>query len=423
MKVVDLINHKRLNQELSKEALDYLVRGFLQDEIKDYQVSALLMAICINGMTVEETINLTKAMLKHSLILDLSSLNAVDKHSTGGVGDKTTLIVVPLVASCGVIVPKMSGRGLGYTGGTSDKLEAIPGMQVHLTKAEIKEQLKQLGAVLMTTNPELVPADSKLYALRDVTGTVSSLPLIAASIMSKKIAAGTTKIVIDLKVGKGALIQTKEETKLLVKLMMAIANHFQKKLTIVISRMDSPLGSYLGHGLEVIEALKVLKGDLNNDLGLLSITIASEMVSLGLGLDLNQARELVLAKLNSGAALAKFKAIITAQKGDLNHIIVAPQVVMLKAPGTGYITKIDALIMARFCQTIGGGRLTSEDQIDHGVGIVLTKQINDYVKTGEVIAKVYTRNLKLDLDPLKKAYSINEKPIKKESIIIDIIYS
>ena len=283
MNIIDLINKKRLKKALTNEEIKFIIERFMSGKIKDYQMSSLLMAICINGMNEKETIALTKAMLDNSEKLDLSSIKEikVDKHSTGGVGDKTTLVIAPLVAACGVVVPKMSGKGLGHTGGTIDKLESIEGFNPNLSDEEFINQLKEIRVAITTTSSNLVPADKKIYALRDVTGTVSSLPLIASSVMSKKIATGADRIVLDIKIGKGAFIKTKAEAISLAKIMIKIGKYFNKETVAIISNMNYPLGYNIGNGLEVMEAIDILKGKGNKELRELCLVLASHMVSLG----------------------------------------------------------------------------------------------------------------------------------------------
>lgn len=423
MNIIKIIKQKQHNQQLTKEELKYAITGFLKGTIKDYQMSALLMAIYLKGMTTTETINLTRAMLEQSIILDLSLIPGlkVDKHSTGGVGDKTTLVVVPLVASCGVKVPKLSGRGLGHTGGTADKLKAITGFDINLTTKAFIKQVIEVGAAIITTDQQLVPADQKLYALRDVTGTVSSIPLIAASIMSKKIATNADKLVLDVKYGRGALVETEKEAQQLAELMITIGVSFKKEVVAVVSNMDYPLGNNIGHGLEVKEALSILKGNINSRLGELCIALATEMVSLGKNIEPEKARTEVLTNLKAGVALAKWEELVKRQGGNLKQIKVATKVKLIKAPITGYLTDINALIIGTFGLEIGMGRQTKEDIIDYGVGVVLTKKINDYVKAGDTLAKVYINKEDVNINKLNTAFVISSKPITLKPIISTII--
>lgn len=423
MDIITLINKKRMNQKLTLAEMDYIISNYLNGKIKDYQMSALLMAISINGMTDEETINLTKIMLKFSNFIDLSDVDGitVDKHSTGGVGDKTTLIVLPLVASCGVIVPKMSGRGLGHTGGTIDKLEAINNFKVNLTKEQFINQLKEIGIAIMETSIDLVPADKKIYELRDVTGTTFSSPLIASSIMSKKIASGADKIVLDVKVGKGSLLRTKKEALAVARLMIKIGSSFNKQVIAIISNMNYPLGNNIGNGLEIKEAISVLKGRGNKDLRELSIIIASYMVSLGKQISFKQSRLLVEANLANGKAYYKFKELVNYQQGKLNEISLSTNIVEIKAPRDGYINDIDALKIGVLSMALGAGRSKKEEQIDYGVGIVLIKTIGDKVKKNEPLAKIYLGDKEVDLNEIIKAFVISSKKPKKEPLIYKVI--
>ena len=318
--ILDIISKKANKYELTKEELETIFMGYLKGEVKDYQMSAFLMAICINDMSDSEIFALTDIFIKSGDVLDLSFIDAikVDKHSTGGVGDKTTLIIAPIVASCNVPVIKMSGRGLGYTGGTIDKLESIPGFTVDLTEEEIKKQAKEIGLVITSQTKDLAPLDKKVYALRDVTATTNSIPLIASSIMSKKIAGGADKIVIDIKVGNGALIKTKEEAERLSSLLIKIGTYYQKEVRTVISDMNRPLGHNIGNKLEVMEALDVLKGNTKGNLLDLSLTLASKMVSLGKGISEDKAMVEVKENLQNGKALDKFLEFVKYQHGNID---------------------------------------------------------------------------------------------------------
>ena len=322
--IVDIINKKRLGKELSYREIDKFFNGYLDGSIKDYQMSSLLMAICINGMTDEEVFALTKVFIDSGDVLDFSHLitNMVDKHSTGGIGDKTTLIIGPIVAACGVPVVKMSGRGLGYTGGTIDKLESIPGYNTKLTEEKIIKQIKDIGIVLTGQTGDLAPMDKVIYALRDVTGTVSSIPLIASSIMSKKIAGGADKIIIDIKVGNGALLNTKKDAKELSRLMKAIGKIYQKEVITVISDMNTPLGYAIGNALEVKEAMDVLRGrETDSNLYDLCIALSSQMIQMGKNVDEKTAIKEVFEALNKGRAYEKFLELVKAQGGDISKLI------------------------------------------------------------------------------------------------------
>ena len=332
MYIVDLIEKKKNNKSLTKDEIKYIINSYVKDEIKDYQMSSLLMAICINGLSSEETFYLTEAMLESGNIIDLSSIKGikVDKHSTGGVGDKTTLIIAPIVASLGVPIAKMSGRGLGYTGGTIDKLESIPGFNVNININDFIDQVKKINVCIGTTTKEVAPADKKIYALRDVTGTVSSMALIAASIMSKKLATGADKILLDVKYGKGALIKNVKEAIELAKLMVYIGNNHGKETKALITNMDIPLGNMIGNGLEVKEAIEILNGKGNKDLRDLCIVISTYMVSMSKNIDYITAQGEVLKSIRTKSAYNKFLELIKYQGGNLDLISISPNVFEVK---------------------------------------------------------------------------------------------
>ena len=400
--ILDIISKKANNYELTKEELETIFMGYLNDEVKDYQMSAFLMAICINDMSDSEVFALTDIFIRSGDILDLSFIDKikVDKHSTGGVGDKTTLIVAPLVASCGVPVIKMSGRGLGYTGGTIDKLESIPGFIVNLTEEEIKKQAQDIGLVITSQTKDLAPLDKKVYALRDVTATTNSIPLIASSIMSKKIAGGADKIVIDIKVGNGALIKTKESAERLSSLLIKIGTYYQKEVRTVISNMDRPLGHNIGNKLEVIEALDVLKGNAKGELLDLSLNLASEMVSLGKDISEKKAREEVVGNLENGKALNKFLEFVKYQHGNIDKLEVDAKVYNIKANKNGILKDINALAIAKLSEKLGAGRKDKDDKIDYNAGIVIKKEIGNKIKEGDILASLYTNidNSKFNLE-------------------------
>ncbi len=390
--IVDIINKKRLGKELSYSEIDKFFNAYLDGDIKDYQMSALLMAICINGMTDEEVFALTKVFIDSGDVLDFSGIidNMVDKHSTGGIGDKTTLVIAPIVAACGVPVVKMSGRGLGYTGGTIDKLESIGGFKTNLTDEQIIKQVKDIGVVITSQTANLTPMDKAIYALRDVTGTVSSIPLIASSIMSKKIAGGADKILIDIKVGNGALLNTKKDAKELSRLMREIGKIYQKEVVTIISDMNTPLGYSIGNSLEVLEAIDILKGkEIDSNLYDLCISLASSMVSLSKGIDKAAAAKEVFEALNKGRAYQKFLELVKYQKGDLKKCTVSEKVKYIKSPKDGFIDSINALELGKLSVALGAGRVSKEDKIDFEVGIKLKKLVGDEVKKGEVLATVY----------------------------------
>ena len=408
MLVVDIINKKRLGKELSYKELDFAFNGYLEGKVKDYQMSALLMAICINGMEDEEIYALTKIFIDSGDILDFGDEfgTLVDKHSTGGIGDKTTLVIGPIVASCGVPVVKMSGRGLGYTGGTIDKLESIPGFKVNLTDEKILRQLRKIGLVSSAQTANLTPLDKVIYALRDVTGTVSSIPLIAASIMSKKIAAGADKILIDIKVGRGALLKNKDEAKKLSDLMIKIGSFYQREVKCIISDMNTPLGYAVGNALEVEEAIEVLKGkQYGTPFVDLCIDLSVNMISMGKGISKQDAKLMVLESLNKGRAYQKFLELVKEQGGDLSKMEVSSKKQKIKAEKSGVIKKIDALEVGMLSVKLGAGRINKEDKIDHGVGVRLHKLLGETVEKGEVIATLYV-NEKVDSSLYEKIFVI-----------------
>ena len=405
--ITDILNKKRLGKELSYKELDFIFNGYLNGNVKDYQMSALLMAICINGMSDEEIFALTKIFIDSGDILKFDDIGiVVDKHSTGGVGDKTTLVIAPIVASCGVPVVKMSGRGLGYTGGTIDKWESIPGFKVNLSDDKILKQVKKLGIAASAQTANLAPLDKVIYALRDVTGTVSSIPLIASSIMSKKIAAGADKILIDIKVGKGALLRNREEAKKLSELMIKIGSFYQREVRTVISDMNTPLGYTVGNSLEVLEAIDILKGkQYGTTLSNLCIDLATDMVSMGKEISKQDAKLMVLESLNKGRAYEKFLELVKEQGGDISGIKVSSKRQRILADRDGEIKRIDALEVGRLSVELGAGRKTKEDKVDHSVGIKLNKLLGEQVKKGDVLATLYVSE-KVDLSLFDNIFEI-----------------
>lgn len=423
MYIVDLINKKRTNGKLTKEEIKFIVDSYVLGKIEDYQMSSLLMAICINGLDSEETIYLTDAMLDSGEKIDLSSIPGikVDKHSTGGVGDKTTLIVLPIVASLNVPVAKMSGRGLGYTGGTIDKLESIPGFNVNINIERFINQVKEHNICIGTTTSTIAPADKKIYALRDVTGTVSSKSLIAASIMSKKLATGADKILLDVKYGNGALLNNIEDAIDLAKLMVYIGNSHGKETKALITNMNYPLGNMVGNALEIKEAVDVLTGKGNKDLRDLCITLATYMVSMSKNIDFMSAQGEVLSSLRTGIAYKKFLELVDLQGGDLNKIKISSNIVEIKSNKEGYINSINALDIAEAALKLGSGRMTKDDIIDMSVGVETLKNVGDYVNIGETLAKVYVGNKQIDYNIVLNAFSISNVKKDKEPIIYGII--
>jgi len=405
MNFQNIIMKKRNGLELDDNEIRFFIKGYTNGEIPDYQVSALLMAVYFNGLNERETLSLTKEMLFSGETVDLSAIKGikVDKHSTGGVGDTTSMIVAPLVASCGVPVAKMSGRGLGHTGGTIDKLESIPGFMVELSIDDFIEQVKQHKLALIGQTGNLAPADKKLYALRDVTATVENISLIASSIMSKKLAAGSDAIVLDVKIGHGAFMQTLEDAVELAKTMVAIGNGMDRKVVALVTNMDQPLGFAIGNSLEVKEALQVLRGEGPCDLKELCLRLAAEMISFGLKIDSLSARKKAENSLVSGKALSKFLDFIEAQGGDINYLNnpsrlpSTSKTIDVVSPATGYIKEINALELGLCAMSLGAGRETKESKLDYGAGILLNAKNGDFIVKGQIIATMYlSDSLKYD---------------------------
>ncbi len=423
MDILSIIEKKKNKEALTYEEIEFSVMGYVKDEIKDYQMSSLLMAIVLNGMTDEETINLTKVMLESGDKVDLGRINGVvaDKHSTGGVGDKTTLIVAPLVASLGVKVAKMSGRGLGHTGGTIDKLEAIEGFKVNLSDEEFINQVNKVGCAVISQTKNIVPADKKIYALRDVTGTTQSIPLIASSIMSKKLASSASIIVIDVKVGNGALMKTKDDAIKLANLMIKIGKKYDKKVVCVLSNMEEPLGKNIGNGLEVEEAIEVLKGNGPSDVTKLSIILSSIMVSLALNISEEEAKIRLNDSIKSGKALNKFKEFVNAQNGNIEKIAKEDNVISIKSNKDGFIKHIDAYKLGNIARKIKAGRLNKDDEILYGVGLSLNKKVGDYLFENEELLKIYSKDVNINISEITECFEIVERKIEKPKLIIDII--
>jgi pyrimidine-nucleoside phosphorylase len=426
MNVVELILEKRRGGEHAPEEIATLIGGYVDGSIPDYQISAWLMAACCHGLSGREAFALTETIIRSGECLDLSEIAPVvgDKHSTGGVGDKTTLVLAPLVAAAGLPIGKMSGRGLGFTGGTLDKLESIPGMQVNLSRDEFLKYLERIGLVIAGQSPMLCPADGKLYALRDVTGTVDNPALIASSVMSKKIAAGASAIVLDVKVGSGAFMQTKEEAKELARMMLGIGKSFDRRVAALITRMDQPLGRAVGNSLEVREAISTLKGEGPADLRELCLTLGARLLLLaGLEMDRAAARKRLESVLDSGAALEKLGAFIHRQGGRrqvIEHpemLPSAPVVQDVPSPRNGFVSGLDALTVARAVLELGAGRKKKGDHIDHAVGVVLRRKIGDPVEIGLPLFSIHartTRALVAARESLLAAYSFSSKPVETE---------
>lgn len=423
MNIIDIINKKRLKNILNYDELKFVVDGFLNGTVLDSQMSALLMAIVINGMTDQETFDLTEIMLNSGNKIDLSNINGikVDKHSTGGVGDKTSLIVVPLVASCGVKVAKMSGRSLGHTGGTIDKLESIDGFNVNLTSEEFIDQVNNIGCALVSQTTELVPADKKIYSLRDLTATVESIPLIASSIMSKKLASGVDKIVIDVKVGEAAFMKNLQSAKKLAELMVKIGNNKGKETVCVLTNMDEPLGNCIGNALEVHESIETLKGNGPKDLMEVVTALASIMVSLGKNISIENAKEEVEKNLNNGNAYKKFVEMVKCQNGNVDNIPISEHIFSIKSKQTGFITKIDAYKLGMLERNMGDSRFKQKDIIDYTVGFVLNKKVGDYVLENEEIVKVYLNSNDVNVKEILDCFEINETSNPGLPLIYEII--
>lgn len=433
MRMVDLIIKKRNNEALSHEEIKYLIDGYVNGNIPDYQVSAFLMAVYFNGMTSDEQLYFTRAMLESGEQIDLSAISGVkcDKHSTGGVGDKTSLVVGPLAAACGVKMSKMSGRGLGHTGGTLDKLESIPNFKIEQTKENFFKQVNEIGLAIIGQTANITPADKLLYSLRDVTGTVDSIPLIASSIMSKKLASGADHIVLDVKVGKGAFMKNVEMAEKLAKAMVEIGRLANRDTVATLTDMSEPLGCAVGNALEVEEAINTLKGKGPKDFTDLCIALTNEILLVcNIAKTEEEAMSMTIDAINSGKGLEKFKQMVAYQNGDINVIddyslfnVSKNTVEVVYEDDDAYVSEIDALKVGESAMLLGAGRETKESKIDMGVGIVLNKKVGDFVKSGDILATLYVneKNVNEAIDMLSSAYVMtNEKvePIKK---IIEVI--
>jgi len=401
MRAVDIIIKKRDHQELTAAEIEYFIHGFTNGEIPDYQASAFAMAVLLNGMTAQETTDLTLAMAKSGQVLDLSKIVdiAVDKLSSGGVGDKTSISVMPMVAACGLPVGKMSGRGLGFSGGTLDKLESVPGYRVDLSTDEFKKQLKEKGIVLTGQSMDLAPADGKMYALRDVTGTVPSMPLIASSIMSKKIAAGAQAIVLDVKMGLGAFMETLEDARQLAGLMVDIGRLAGRKTVALLSDMNQPLGAAVGNALEMIEAVETLKGGGAPDYLEHCLHVAAHVLVVGnRAKDLTEARAMAEKSIADGSALEKLRVLVSAQGGDVSYIDdlskfkPANYIEEVKTPRSGFISQVHARIVGEAAVALGAGRAKKGEPIDHAVGFIIHKKVGDPVRVGEVLFEIHAND-------------------------------
>jgi len=431
MRMYDIISHKKYGESLTEEEIRFFVDGFTRSEIPDYQASALLMAICLQGMDAHETSVLTDAMLRSGDIADLSSIPGikVDKHSTGGVGDKTSLIIGPIVASCGVPVAKMSGRGLGHSGGTVDKLESIPGLQTAIDPEQFRSIVRSTGIAIIGQSGDIAPADKKLYALRDVTATVESLPLIASSIMSKKLAAGSDAILLDVKTGSGAFMKTLEDSIALAQAMVSIGVRAGRRVMALITDMDTPLGKAIGNALEVEEVVNTLSGNGPEDLTGVCMNLASYMLLLADAAESIEAcRALAEDAIKSGRALEKLCAMVEAQGGDASILKTgfpkAPVVSQFKAPISGYIAHMNAESCGMASLSLGAGRARKEDVIDYSAGIILEKKTGDYVTAGETLAVLHTSDeekLCDALEYLSSAIAIGEAPPPETKTVLAVV--
>jgi pyrimidine-nucleoside phosphorylase len=433
MRTVDLIHRKRDGEELSPEEIVYLVEGYTRDEIPDYQMSAFLMAVYFAGMTDREVTVLTNCMLGSGATVDLSGVPGVkvDKHSTGGVGDKTSLIAAPLAAAAGVVVPMISGRALGHTGGTLDKLESIPGFRTNLTIDEFREQLKQLGLSFIGQTPEVAPADGKLYSLRDVTATIESVPLIASSIMSKKLAVGLDAIVLDVKCGTGAFMKRQMDARRLAQAMVTIGRRMDKRVQALITDMNQPLGYAIGNALEVMEASQTLQNAGPVDLTRLSLELAARMIYLGKAAKtLEDAREVAQARLLDGSGYRKFKEVIKAQGGDprvLDKFELLPNALgarEITSPRAGFVTAIDAEDIGRASAMIGAGRSKKDDVVDPAVGVILEVKVGQRVDAGGVLARLYyTKEDGLDeaAGLIEDAFHISSSAGEERALILEVV--
>lgn len=421
MNIIDIITKKKNKEILTEEEIKYVIENFVNGNIKDYQMSALLMAIVINDMTDEEVIYLTKYMMLSGSRLDLSMLNnVVDKHSTGGVGDKTTLIISPIVAACSCKVAKMSGRGLGYTGGTIDKLESIPGFIVNLSKEEFIKEIEEIGMAITSQTEDIALADKKIYALRDVTGTTESIPLIASSIMSKKIASGSKNLVLDIKIGKGALIKNLEDGQRLANLMIKIGKENNIRVICLLTNMNVPLGNNIGNSLEVLEALNTLYYNKESNLQKLCLELSTYMITLGLNLSYEEAKQKVEEAIDSKKAYNKLLEFIKYQKGNVTKLPKSLYTYEIKSSKEGYLTDLSSLDLAKLSSTLGSGRKTKEDKIDYSAGIIINKNINDKVAVGDTILTLYSNKDKPIVDE-EKLFTISEEKNNNYKLIYEII--
>lgn len=434
MNILDIISKKRDNRELTKEEIEFFVKEYTESNIPDYQVAALVMAIYINGMTIEETTNLTLAMAYSGDVLDLSSVgNVVDKHSTGGIGDKITLILMPIVAALGVKVAKMSGRGLGFTGGTKDKLEAIPGYKTEISIEEFINNVNKIGISLIGQTLNLAPADKKLYALRDAINCTASIPLISSSIMSKKIAAGANKIVLDVTCGSGAFMKNLQQAEELSKTMINIGKLANKETVCIITNMDQPLGKMVGNTLEVIEAIQALQGNMQEDVKNVVLELGAYILKLdGKGDNIEKNKQQIEKVISNGEAYKKFKELVANQGGDISYIENTEKFEQAKykipvnytKDYAGYVQKLNAEEVGKIAARLGAGRAKKEDNIDYSVGIELIKKVGDRVNKNDILAYIYANEEQKGHEAiiqLLNTYEISEQKVEKIKDILEII--
>lgn len=433
MRAVDIIIRKRDGLELSSQEIEFFISGYVKGVIPDYQASAFAMAVLLNGMTTRETTDLTMAMAHSGRILDLSSVVtlAVDKHSTGGVGDKTSLVVEPLVAACGLPMGKMSGRGLGFTGGTLDKLESIKGYRTDLSMEEFIDQLRRIGLVLTGQSADLAPADGKLYALRDVTGTVDSIPLIASSIMSKKIASGAQAIVLDVKVGRGAFMKDIADARRLARLLVDIAKMAGRNAIALLTDMNQPLGTMVGNALEVKESIDTLHAQGPADFTEHCLLVAGYLLAIGQkARNATEGRKIALEKLQSGAGWEMFRQLVDAQGGDL-QVIDNPELLpharvnyAVPAPQSGYLEKMDARIIGEAAMRLGAGRMVKSDPVDHSVGVAVHHKVGDFVEQGEQIFTIFTNRedqIPTTQHELLTALKWSDSPVEPLPLLYEVV--
>lgn len=435
MRIVDLIEKKKKGFKHTREEIEFIINSVMDGSAADYQISAWLMAVYFNGMDIEETTALTRAMINSGETLDLSTIseNIIDKHSTGGVGDKITIILIPILQALGIPIVKLSGRGLGFTGGTIDKLEAIPNFNCALPMEKMIEQVKEIGAAIASQTAKLAPADGKLYALRDVTATVDSMPLIASSVVSKKIASGANNIILDVKYGNGAFMKTAQDATKLSEIMVQVGKNLGKKITAVVSAMNEPLGRAVGNSLEIIETIEFLKGNTCADLEEITYKLAAiSVLKMEMAKDEIEAKKMIKTVVENGKALEKFKTLIEKQNGEVDILYnydLLPQAknkINIISNKSGYISSIKALDIAKASKILGAGRDKKTDNIDYSVGVYLNKKAGEKVSTGDILATLYTNEkpdeiIKNAKNLCLNAFSINDKQNEAKSLIYAVI--